>query len=186
MLWIRNNARLLLCSALAMALGLGAGVLIPREAVPPNPAETPEPVTRPAAQGGGPSILPGTEVRVEYVFAGCGHTVAVEGAESLHGLDAAGVTVLWPDAEVLELTGERARIRRERPGHCPDHYVLALTEEGRLTVTHTDENNPAEVTVSTLEYDPTGLPADVLAELREGIAFGSLAEINGYLEDVES
>ena len=184
MLWIKQNARLLLCSLLALLLGLGIGVLVaPQEAAAPQETLPVEPV----GQMGKPSILPNTKVTLTYHFLLCGHTLAQEktGGE-LVGYTPEDIMAAWPDARVMELNHQIAKIERELTSYCPDHYVLFSDGVGGLSISKTMDTDWTKEEVQNLNYDASELPHDVLELLEDGQVFDSLEEINAYLEDVES
>lgn len=190
MLWLKQNVRVLLYMVLVLALGAWGGYTLRGAATPPAqtpPAPTASPAAEPVGAIGEQSILPTTDVTIRYTFLLCGHTREKhETGGELTGYTLEDITEKYPDARVLELSAERAVIERELERYCPDHVALFVDGAGNLCISQTEETDFEAEKVTTLNYDISDLPEDVISQLEEGIVFDSLEQVNAYLEDAES
>lgn len=189
MLWLKQNVRVLLYMVLVLALGAWGGYTL--RGANTLPVQTPAPTVSSAAEPvgniGEQSILPTTDVTIRYTFLLCGHTREKhETGGELTGYTLEDITKKYPDARVLELSGERAVIERELERYCPDHVALFVDGAGNLCISQTDETDFEAEKVTTLNYDVSDLPEEVISQLEEGIVFDTLEQVNAYLEDVES
>ena len=189
MLWLKQNGRVLLYMILVLALGAWGGYALGNmRATPvPTPAPTAAPVAEPVSKIGEQSILPTTDVTIRYTFLLCGHTREKhETGGELTGCTLEDITKKYPDARVLELTAQKAVIEREIERYCPDHVSLFIDGSGNLSIAQTDATNYDEEKVTTLNYNVSELPEDVVAQLEEGIILDNLEQVNAYLENAES
>lgn len=133
------------------------------------------------------SILPQTSVLVRYTFLRCGHILEQPYEKNdLVGFTAAQVEKLWRDAKVMELDDKNAVIERELLTCCPAHVMLHMTDERALCYTKTDETDYDKQHSTPIEFDAVQLPEEVQRALQNGIVFGTLGEIDAYLEGMES
>lgn len=187
MQWFKNNVRMLLYMILILALGVWGGFTLRDMQMPKSETPAQTPIAEPVSQIGEASILPDTEVTMRYTFLLCGHTLEQhQTGGPLIGNTLEDITTSFPDARVQELNGKRAIIERELERYCPAHILLFLDGAGNLCISHTDETDYEKDVVTTLTYDVSGLPEEVISLLEEGMVFDSLEQVNAYLEDVES
>lgn len=191
MLWLKQNVRVLLYMVLVLALGAWGGYTLRGASTPPAQTQTPAPtissMAEPVGNIGEQSILPTTDVTIRYTFLLCGHTLEKhETGGELIGYTLEDITKKYPDARVKELSAERAVIERELERYCPDHVALFVDGSGNLCISRTDETDFEQEKVTTLNYDISDLPEDIISQLEEGIIFDNLEQVNAYLENAES
>ncbi len=183
--FIRKNMKTILFCVLGLCAGVLAGVLWRAS---PETAQMPaETETQPVGQVGQARILPDTEVHISNRFSLCGHSIETDeiGGE-LVGCTTADILSKWPQAHVKELTGERASIERELEGCCPLHYMLTDAGDGMLEVTQTEPETYRTRMVMRIRTEPEQFIQEEREQLRKGIVFDSLEQINAYLESLES
>lgn len=135
---------------------------------------------------GSHSILPTTEVTWTLHFDACGHDAVLHDGTAVMGMTAKQIAAAFPNVTVLLLDSSRAVLIGEMDGCCPEHYLLCATDDGRLTV---KRFSPAlmgyeecmELAMSAWESDE-----EARSELEDGIAFDTLAEIDMYIEAMET
>lgn len=185
MQWWKQNGRMLLYMVLVLAFGVWGGFTIRdlQQSALPEPTPPAEQVDNIGEQ----SILPDTLVITKYTFLLCGgHTEQrQETGGPLVGLNKTQIEEKYSDAKVLELTNKRAVIERELERYCPKHVVLFLDDDGRLSISQTDEADLEKENITTLTYDISHLQEEELSKLEEGLVFDNLQEINAYLEGIE-
>ena len=182
--WKRRSWRrfLLPLAALVVGFGLGVGVGV---WVAPGAGEA---LLRETAVSGPASVLPDTVMQREYRFSRCAHSVSTAidtsafigyTTEELERFDS-------PD-EVRFPAGGAVTIVHSVDGCCPMHYLLRLDEASRLCVYHTDAALFTTELIQQLAFDSQGeCSADDAANLAHGVVFDTLAEIDAYLESMES
>ncbi len=181
--FFRENARLLICTALAFVAGMLAGASL-RIA-----AEERKAAGESAETGviGLVSVLPSTGITLETCFAVCGHTVSRElDNASYVGFSEAEMAEHFFGADFTEFSSKRVVMRRSQPGCCPEHVLLKSAADGTLRVYQTEADTFRQRELQHLGETPALLDESVAAELAAGVAFDSIDEINAYLESVES
>ncbi|HOF95475.1 MAG TPA: hypothetical protein PLE79_08040 [Clostridia bacterium] len=187
MIWLKYNARALIYVVLAAFLGAWGGYELRGSQIDTKEPMVEVPEAQPVGHIGKPSILPETEVKLNYEFLLCGHVIEkTEKDGELTGLRLEDIANKYPDCRVLEFDEAHVVISRELERYCPKHYILFLDDNNKLCILHTDEADFEKEVVTVLNYDVSALPEEVLDLLKEGISFASLEEINLYLEDAES
>lgn len=184
--FLRENRRILVCTALALAAGLLLGL-----ALTMAPAQQPGEPAQDAAEVdriGEPSILPETRVERDICYLGCQHreTVAVTDTSVLVGMTRQELAAYWPDAVVTSFTSELVRVVVSSEGYCPKHLLLQANAQGKLEVSQMQPDTLTMASVLELDVSLDGLGEEARDELQEGVPFDSLEEINHYLESMES
>ena len=184
--FLRENRRILVCAALALAAGLLLGL-----ALTMAPMQQEAEQKQDAAEVdriGEPSILPETRVERDICYLGCQHreTVAVTDTSALVGMTRQELAAYWPDAVITSFTSELVRVVVSTESYCPKHLLLRADAQGNLEVCQMQTDTLAMAPVLELEVSLDGLGEEARAELQEGVLFNSLEEINHYLESMES
>lgn len=185
--YLKENRRILICTALALAAGILLGYALGPSETPqqnlPNQAEA-----APVDRIGVVSILPTTRVEREICFLQCGHTVvsALENASEFTGLTKTELSDRYPKAIITSFSSELVHIVERCEGYCPEHYVLQSADEGMLKVMRMQVETLENVCVLEITAGLDGLDAEAAEQLQKGEAFSSLDEINRYLENLES
>lgn len=103
------------------------------------------------------------------IFTSCGHMFQND--------PALAAAVFSGQAETLE--GEL------RAGYCPAHYLLVL-EGDALVVRHRSEASLENEELMRLPVEAESMPEALKAELAAGLVFENLAQIDEYIENMES
>lgn len=175
---------------LGISLGFTAGTNVPEAAqapletpAPPTPAATPVEAARVDAIGV-VGIHPQAEVVIETAFGSCGHICARQG-EGVVGCTQSDLHERFPAYSIEEFNKEKVVLRQQRPGYCPAHLILTLAE-GKTVIMQTDPQTLQSVRIIDPAWDISGADAALLAQLETGIAFEELAQIDEFIENLES
>lgn len=176
--FIKENRRILICTVLALIAGMliGASIVL---AVYSNQKES---IQR--ERGAGVEL---SSVVQNTTFSACGHTAShtVESSE-LSLLDIQTIASQFPDSTVKKETDGTIVVQKEVDGYCPEHFVLKCDDMGTLSVYKTNPQTAVSEEVQKLSNDVSLLENDLVAELENGLAFASMADIDVYLENIES
>lgn len=154
---------------------------------PASPAPLPTPgsdAALPAAQLGVACVLPDAEVIWRTRFTSCGHVSLHEG-EDITGYTREALQTRFPEAAVVTFSAGRVCMEEEQGGYCPAHLVVIL-RHGEPVILQTDAQTYAPREIARLEWDVSALSGSALAELTRGVPFQELAEIDEYIENLES
>ncbi len=91
----------------------------------------------------------------------------------------------YPDCK-LETEDGIIRMVRTVNQYCPDHYYIKCDDSGNIYVYRNMEGLDKLTMVMKLAFSIEAVPADFQPLLREGMAFGSVEEIEGLIEDADS
>lgn len=182
--FLKENRRILLCTALALAAGtlLGGALSLPRMA---------QQQTEPAEQAGRigeASILPATAIERQVCYLACGHLTEgpLPDADALVGMTRRELAQAYPEAAITTFTSERVRLVVSAEGYCPAHLLLMADAEGALAVYQMQEDTLQMETVLALPLAADAFDAETAAALAAGVPFDTMDEINAYLESMES
>lgn len=182
--FLRENRRILVCTALALCAGvlLGLALRLPAAAAEPSPE------AEQVGSIGEASILPTTAVERQVCYLACHHTVEqVMGDTSpLIGMTRQELAAAYPDAAITSFTAERVRLVLSVDGYCPAHLLLRADAQGTLAVWRMQEDALEMQPVLTLAATLDAFDGETAAALSEGVLFDSMDEINAYLESMES
>ena len=135
----------------------------------------------------GARVAEGCELLQTLAYERCEHVVTrrVAAPVELVGKTLQEVQPLYAEWTITDFAPKEIKME-QRPGiHCPDHMVLMPNGEGVLCVFQ-NKYGDALALVSELTTELKSLPAAAQEELREGIGFKTLAELEEWLESVES
>lgn len=108
-------------------------------------------------------------------------TVPVE----LIGKTLADVQALYPEWQITEFSPTEIKMAQTPDIHCPDHMVLMPNGAGFLCVFQNKYGDGLAL-VSELQTQLQALPAAIQEELKQGVGFSTLSELESWLESVES
>ena len=117
----------------------------------------------------------------------CEHVVTrrVTAPAELYGKTLDEVAALYPEWRITEFGAKLIKMEQQPDMFCPDHMVLMPNGAGVLCVFQNKYGDGlALVNELTLELDD--LPSAVQEDLRRGMGFSTLAELEQWLESVES
>lgn len=182
--FLRENRRILLCTALALVAGMLLGYALRLPGVQPEEQEDAAPVDR----IGEAAVLPETRVEREICYLRCNHTDTVQMADTsaVVGLTRRELAAKYPDAVITSFSSELVRLVMSVDGYCPEHLVLQADAQNVLEVYRMQEDTLEMRSVLRLEHTLDGFDAETVAELQQGVLFHTLDEINHYLESMES
>ncbi len=164
----------------------------------PRPSVTQEPAGSQAPAGVNlgeslqsvqPSTLVAADMSVFWVttYSTCGHMKVLEEAPDsrLTGKTLTEFAGYYPDYKMSLVSGN---IRMDRTIHqyCPDHYIIKSDGSGSIYVYRNMGGLDKLTMVTKLSFPVESIPPDYRPLLEEGMAFGSIEEIEGLIEDAES
>jgi hypothetical protein len=94
--------------------------------------------------------------------------------------------VKYSDYAVTQMSPENVRLVREIDGYCPSHYLLKTGGDDSLLVLRTDPETLTLKQEKEFSIDLDALGAGIQEQLKEGIVFDTMDEINAFIEDAES
>ncbi len=176
---------------LGISLGFTAGTNAPETVQTPleTQTQTPTPVVTPVEAArvdaiGEVSIHPQAEVVIETAFGSCGHICARQG-EGVVGCTQSDLNERFPGYSIEQFNKEKVVLRQQKPGYCPAHLILTLAE-GKTVIMQTDAQTLQSERIIDPAWDISGADAALLAQLETGIAFEELAQIDEFIENLES
>lgn len=176
-------------ASLGAGFALGSAVentRLPQATPSPVPVQTSQIQSIDVDAVGEAAILPQTDVKWVYTFEKCEHEHIKHGNEQVVGYTESDIACSFLGASVEKLTRDEAIISVRMDGYCPQHYLLRQTADNALCVLKTNEESFDCEQIMRLSTDVSQLDDAALEALSDGIVFGSLEEINSYLEDAES
>lgn len=182
--FLKENRRILLCTVLGLVAGMLLGLVLQSFGDESEGTEDSTQVDR----IGEISLLPTTHVEREICYLSCSHTGTVEMTDTsaLVGKTRRELAALFPDAVITSFTSELVHIVMSVDGYCPEHLLLKANEQGMLEVYRMQEDNLSMTSILQLQYSLDTFDDETAAELREGVLFHTLDDINHYLESLES
>ena len=177
----------LLMSLAAVVLIAATTLLIPANPTSPEPAEATEPADQAGALSENTRVADGCELLQTLSYTRCEHTVTrrVAAPTELYGKTLADVRALYDDWQITEFSAKEIKMSERPDLYCPDHMVLLPNEAGVLCVFQ-NKYGDALALVSELQTELSALPNSMQEEVRQGIGFPSLAELEQWLENAES
>ncbi|MDD4075370.1 MAG: hypothetical protein PHC80_04695 [Eubacteriales bacterium] len=198
----QNRAKLYtLFSAFGIALfllGVSLGFQAGADTPPPSPAQppaeaaapqTPPPSAEPVAAArvdaiGQAGIHPQADVVIETAFGSCGHICSRQG-EGVVGCTQSDLNERFPDYAIEEFNKDKVVLRQQKPGYCPAHLILTMAE-GKTVIMQTDAQTLQSERIIDPAWDISGADAALVKQLEAGIAFDELAQIDEFIENLES
>lgn len=179
---LKKKTVMLLMSAAVLLVIAAAALLLPVGSSAPAPEEA-----RSAAAGEQVKVAQGAELIQTLTYTRCEHVVTrrVSAPVELYGKTLDEVQALYPEWKITEFAPAQVRMEQQPDLFCPDHMVLMPNGAGMLCVFE-NKYGDALALVSELETDVRSLPAAIQEELRDGVGFSSLIELEQWLESVES
>lgn len=136
-----------------------------------------------------PSTLVAADMSTFWVttYSACGHMKVLEEEPDsrLVGKTLEEFAGYYPDYKMSLVNGN---IRMDRTIHqyCPDHYIIKSDGSGSIYVYRNMGGLDKLTMVTKLSFPIESIPPDYRPLLEEGMAFGSIEEIEGLIEDAES
>jgi len=147
---------------------------------------TPEPLGDNTAQVVVPQqqLADGAKVIVSYYHTPCGHGYDLPlNDASLIGMGKNDLILRYPQMELLEFSSEGAKLKCTLTAYCPEHYLLKLSEDGKLSIYQTEKGTNDLALIRELSIDTTLLNTD---DFTSGMVFDDMESIESYLENLES
>ena len=82
--------------------------------------------------------------------------------------------------------GSNLRMERTIDQYCPDHYIIKSEADGYIYVYRNVDGQQDLTMLTKMSFTIDMVPEDYREMLKEGMAFGSIEEIEGLIEDAES
>ena len=123
----------------------------------------------------------------DYVYSMCGHHVYVEKHidKSLAGLTFSALKEALPDVRVISFDTEQLVLQKTFDCYCPSHYILKQHEDA-LAVYRTSPGTDEQYIYLDIQIPFSTLTPDQQQVLSVGRVFGSLSDLEHYLEDIET
>lgn len=180
----KRNTTLLLLSAAVLLVIAAVTLLMPGRGVAPGEDDTPAQAVDAA---GGVVVEEGCEMIQTLSYTRCEHVVTrrVTAPVELYGKTLADVEPMYEEWQITEFAPKLIKMEQKPDIYCPDHMVLMPGGSGMLCVFE-NKYGDALALVSELDLEMSALPAAVQEEVRMGIGFSTLSELEEWLESVES
>ncbi len=151
----------------------------PVQAPPPTPEASP-------ASAAELTVAPTCQMTWTTNFELCGHTrEETRRDRALVGLTEEEVRAAAPEWELGSFSRVGLRFTRAAEAYCPDHVVLKGVPDG-LGVYKTDPASLELQEIMRFTIDTGFLGEEMRLRLEKGMPFTDLAEIEGYIESLES
>jgi hypothetical protein len=177
------GAAALVAAAVLLIIGL-----YPRNAVAPD-LNTTQPPENAADAAGTQStrVEAGCELVQLLKYSRCDHEITRRTPipQELVGKTLNEVETAYEGWQVTEFLPKRITMARLFPLYCAQHVVLMPDESGVLAVFE-NKYGDAMALVRTLETSLDSLPESIQEEIRLGKGFDTLADLEQWLENVES
>lgn len=178
------GAAALVAAAVLLIIGL-----YPRNASAPDLNATLPPENAAAdAAGAQPSLVEaGCELVQQLSYSRCGHDVTRRTPipQELVGKTLKDVEAAYEGWQVTEFLPKRITMARLFSLYCAQHVVLMPDESGILAIFE-NKYGDAMALVRSLETSLDSLPASIQEEVRLGKGFDTLADLEQWLESMES
>ncbi|MEF9878908.1 MAG: hypothetical protein RR653_08320 [Clostridia bacterium] len=179
---MKRNTLLLLLSAAVLLVVAAVTLLMPRSVAP---GEVPPPAQ--AVDAASARVADGCELLQTLTYTRCKHIVTrrVTAPAELLGKTLGDVQPLYDAWQITEFSPKLIKMEQRPDLFCPDHMVLMPDAAGALCVFQ-NKYGDALALVNELQLELASLPAAVQEELRVGVGFSTLEELEQWLESVES
>lgn len=156
----------------------------------PTPTETGLPqqvgsITNPGASEG--VLTKDSSVIWATTYKACGHTKVTQ--ESVEPADVGLTYQQFADKHPgwsLIVADNVLRMERTVDTWCPDHYYIQSASDGTIFVYRNLDGGDKLTVVSKLGFGVDAVPADYQQTIKDGIAFASIEEIEGFIESAET
>lgn len=176
------NKKLVITAMVALCAGCVLGILVGLA------LRSSDPEAQPTGRIGIQTILPTTKMERHVSFTRCEHTEhAALLNEPFIGYTREELQAFYKTCEVTEFSKERVVIGQTVDAACPAHVLLRADGNGALCAYQTDREFFIEQLIRVLPVElRTDMAPEEQTRLREGMLFDSLADVDAYLEGLES
>ena len=180
--WLKSRSWIGAALAIAVVVLLGVTFLLSANQQPQQQEEG-----RTVSGGASVKVEEGCELVQTLTYTRCEHTVTrrVTAPPELKGKTLDEVKPLYMDWSITEFGPKEIRMSMQPDLFCPDHMVLMPNAAGLLCVFQ-NKYGDALALVSELETEIGTLPAAYQEEVRRGMGFRTLDELEQWLESAES
>lgn len=182
---LKRNTLLLLLSAAVLLAIAAATLLLPGSATAPDEL----PPAQAVDAGDATRVAEGCELLQTLTYTRCEHVVTrrVTAPAELYGKTLDEVAALYPEWRITEFGASLIKMEQQPDMFCPDHMVLMPNGAGVLCVFQNKYGDGLAL-VNELDLELSALPSAIQEDLRHGMGMGfsTLAELEQWLESVES
>lgn len=180
---LKRNTLLLLLSAAVLLAIAAATLLLPGSATAPDEL----PPAQAVDAGDATRVAEGCELLQTLTYTRCEHVVTrrVTAPAELYGKTLDEVAALYPEWRITEFGTSLIKMEQQPDMFCPDHMVLMPNGAGVLCVFQNKYGDGLAL-VNELDLELSALPSAIQEDLRHGMGFSTLAELEQWLESVES
>lgn len=154
-----------------------------------TPAEVGKNLSEGMGGNGGASFVLPADIGIFWVtvYARCGHERVREEPPDpqMVGKTLGQFAACYP-AYAMTVEGGHIRMSRTIDQYCPNHYYIQSDENGKIYVYRNLDGLDKLTIVKKLDFGVEKVPEDYWPLLAEGMAFGSIEEIEGLIEDAET
>ena len=172
-----------LIGAAVLLIAVAAALLWPSESLAPAQEEQ----MQSAAADQAARLEDGAELFQRLSYTRCEHVVTrrVTAPAELYGKTLDEVAALYPEWRITEFGASLIKMEQQPDMFCPDHMVLMPNGAGVLCVFQNKYGDGLAL-VNELDLELSALPSAIQEDLRHGMGFSTLAELEQWLESVES
>ena len=123
----------------------------------------------------------------DYVYSMCGHHIYVESSvdESMVGMTFTVLQEERPDLRIISFDTDQLVLQKSFDCYCPDHYILRRHED-MLAVYRTSVGTDQQYIYLEVPIRFSSITTEQQEALDVGKVFGSLSDLELYLEDIET
>ena len=168
-------------------MALGAAVLMAAAGAVMLPGEAEAPAPDAQASAAEEKLKEGSEIIQTFTYTRCEHTVTrrTTAPVEVYGLGLNEVAALYPEWRITEFSPALVKMERQPDLFCPDHKVLMPNGAGYLCV-YENKYGDSMALVREMSVQVKDLPAAAQEEVEFGLGFSTAAELEAWLESVES
>ena len=132
-------------------------------------------------------ISPDASVTWDYVYSMCGHHIYVESPvdASMVGMTFSALQEARPDLRIVAFDTDELVLQKTFDCYCPNHYILRRHED-MLAVYRTSLGTDQQYIYLEVPILFSTIRPDQQRALDIGKVFGSLSDLEHYLEDIET
>lgn len=133
------------------------------------------------------TLNPGCQLIQHLIYAPCGHelTRRVTLPDELAGKRRGEVEEAYDLWQITSFAADEVAMEQRSPLYCPEHLVLMADESGTVCVWQ-NRYGDALALLRELDLPLAALGEETQSSIRAGIGFDTEAELNAFIESIES
>lgn len=132
-------------------------------------------------------LVEGADITWQYEYKMCGHHIIIHcpADENMVGMTFTDFQETFPDARIVSFDSDAVVLKKTFDCYCPDHYILKKHED-ELAIFRTSLGTDESYIYMTIPIVFDSIRADQQAILSVGKLFDNLADLESYIEDIET